>query len=356
MYKVKIMKNHIIKILLRLFKALFPKAVNSFKQGCPRILIVSTTAIGDTLWATPAILALKKRYPQSYIGLLCAPIGEQILRRNPAIDALFTFKEPLFFSFWSLRKTLLKQKFQRIYIFHASQRLVFPLCASLFAEKVVASARMNKGLDSLFECRKTPDGTHEIQRRLDLIDLPNSSRQMHIYLTKEEKESDRLSSERLHIALHAGANDAYKCWPAKNFSLLGRLLQKEFGANIYLTGNVKEMPLLKSIAQDIPGAEIISRPFREFAAFISLVDLLVTNDSGPQHLACALGTNVLAIFAPTDPAICGPVDCPHALAIRAKTICKPCLKRACPHPHCLEQITPEKLLPSCRKLIKHFDI
>ena len=83
------MKNTFIKALL----ALAPKGKNP-RSGEPRILVVSTTGVGDSLWGSPAIRALRKKHPQGYIALLTSPIGKQLFQNNPYLDEIFTLTNP----------------------------------------------------------------------------------------------------------------------------------------------------------------------------------------------------------------------------------------------------------------------
>jgi ADP-heptose:LPS heptosyltransferase len=99
---------------------------------------------------------------------------------------------------------------------------------------------------------------------------------------------------------------------------------------------------MKEIAQQIPGTHIDepNRPFRQFAALLNQMDLLISNDTGPVHLACALNRPVVAIYASTDPALCGPHLAPRAHAISRRATCDPCLKRKCRQPFCFLQSSP----------------
>src|ERR1700722_8177059 len=108
------MKNKLIIAILKLFRE---KSSHS-----NRILVVATTALGDTLWATPAIESLRKTFPNAYIAVLTSPIGEQVLRHNPWTDKIHVLKEPLLLQFLKLRKEL--GQFSDIALLHASQRLM----------------------------------------------------------------------------------------------------------------------------------------------------------------------------------------------------------------------------------------
>jgi ADP-heptose:LPS heptosyltransferase len=79
------------------------------------------------------------------------------------------------------------------------------------------------------------------------------------------------------------------------------------------------------------------------AALIEKLDLLITNDTGPMHIGFAMETPTFALFAPTDPNLCGPYKINHAVVIQKPQTCIPCLRKACASPFCMEQISLENV-------------
>jgi ADP-heptose:LPS heptosyltransferase len=328
------LKNLTIKILLFFLRPFFKKG------GKDQILIVATTALGDTLWSTPAISALRKQFPNAHLSVFTSPIGLEILKHNPNIDQFYSIKKPF---------ALLKRRFETIFIFHTSQRFVLPLC-SLLSDKIVGTMGIHKGLDPLLTHPMPQENVHEITRRLNLIQAPAAVETLSFHLTKEEMLPPR--SKGPWIALHPGSKDAFKRWPY--FADLGNLLKKNFpSCEILITGSKDEETLMQEIAHQIPEAHLDTpnRPLREFAALLNQMDLIITNDTGPLHLACALNRPVIGIYASTDPSLCGPHQAKNARIISRKPSCKPCLKRKCREPFCFLQIHPEEVLLAVRELL-----
>src|SRR5579872_5467935 len=147
------LKNKLIKLLLSFFSPRKPSGVQHF-------LIVSTTGLGDTLWATPAIRALRHSYPDAYLALLTTPLGFDVLHNNPHIDEFYIWKKPHFFSFFSLLFSLRKKNIEKIFIFHASQRAIFPLCALIQAPEIIGTEGINKGLDFILTKRTSYKPMH----------------------------------------------------------------------------------------------------------------------------------------------------------------------------------------------------
>ena len=157
------------------------------------------------------------------------------------------------------------------------------------------------------------------------------------------------------VILNPGA--AYgpaKRWPAERFAELGRLFRSRAGADILLVGSAGERELAGAIAAAVGGPvmNLAGRTsLRELAALIGLGRLFVTNDTGPMHIADALGTPILAVFGPTDPVMTGPGQARSAV-LKIDVPCWPCLYRKCPYDHrCLAGIGPEEAFEAGRRLL-----
>ena len=145
-----------------------------------------------------------------------------------------------------------------------------------------------------------------------------------------------------------------KRWPADRFAALGRLFQAKAGAEIALVGSAGEKDIARAVAGglDRPALNLTgATSLRELVALIGLARLFVTNDTGPMHIADALGTPILAIFGPTEPAVTGPVRSRSAV-LRKDVPCRPCLYRKCPYDHrCMTAIGPEEAFEAARRLL-----
>ncbi len=343
------MKNFLIKCAIRFARLLISK-----HKTADRILVVTTTALGDTLWATPAIENLRKTFPHCYLAVFTSSIGMEVLKHNPHIDRLFLLKEPLFFHFFSLCRTLYKESFDTILLFHASQRLTFPLCSLLGATRIIGTAGVNKGLDALLTHSLPKHAQHEIVRRLKIaeqIGTKSAAQIPSFFLQPYEFLPSRPGGP--WIALHPGSKDAFRRWPVKNFIQLGCRLKEAFPCEILITGTKEERGLMEELGAQIPGAHIdeSNRPLRQFAALLTQIDLLISNDTGPVHLACALNVAVISIYAASDPALYGPHTASRAKAISRRISCNPCLQRKCRQPFCFLQIGPEEVLKEAKKVL-----
>jgi heptosyltransferase II len=181
-------------------------------------------------------------------------------------------------------------------------------------------------------------------------------------VTPEEKAAaermlDKAGRDRSRplVILNPGA--AYgpaKRWPADRFASLGRLLQTRAGADILIVGSAGEKEIAGAVAAGMerPALNLAGRTsLRELVALISLGRLFVTNDTGPMHVADALGIPILAIFGPTDPVATGPGRARSAI-LKKDVPCWPCLYRKCPYDHrCMTGIGPEEAFEAGRRLL-----
>jgi heptosyltransferase-2 len=305
-----------------------------------RYLVVSTTALGDTLWATPAIESLRLSFPDAYIAVLTSSIGEQALRYNPWTDRIHLLKSP-----FHLYREL--GEYSDCIILHASQRFILPFCATLGARRIVGTSGINKGLDNLLTHPLDNSLNHQIIRRLELIEQVGAKRhtdQLSFFLQPEE----RIPKPDPFIVLHPGSKDPFRRWPAHHFVTIGRALQAQ-GYQIFVNGT--ETDLTHSIASQIPGAQTRNLSLRAFAALLSHASLLIANDTGPIHLASALKVPLIGLYTPSDPKLFGPLNVPHSLALAKPPTCTPCLKRKCRESFCFEQLRPQEVLTAAQTLL-----
>ncbi|MFA5249833.1 MAG: glycosyltransferase family 9 protein [Parachlamydiales bacterium] len=343
------LKNFLILQLVRFFKK--KNAPNRFDPASPRILVVSTTALGDTLWATALIKALKKNFPASCLAVLTSQVGREVLENNPHLDEIFSFKEPLFFHFFRLFRQLNKNKFQAVLFLHASQRLALPLVKLLQSEYLVGSKGHGKGLEKLFTHSIETGKEHELERRFNLakiIGLKTAETSLEFHF----KPPAFLLPPKPYLVFHPGSKEPFRRWPLEYYMELAEKLSGKF--TIVLIGTPQEKALLETITAKIERSiAFYQKPsLSKTAHLISQAELFIGNDSGPLHLAESLKIPSLSFFAATDPDKCGPLDPTTNLVLKAPLTCRACLKKKCLKPVCLYQIKPQKAYIKSLELIK----
>ena len=350
-------KNHLIKAAVSLLK---PHTPNSGEEK--RFLILSTTGLGDTLWGTPALRALRESFKASYIGVVTSEVGGALLKHNRNSDELFVITDPLARSLVPLYRKLKAKKITHILHFHTSQRAMLPLAALLGAQAIIGTQGINKGLDCFLThpIANTP-AVHEIQRRLDIVaqvGAQASDPSMQLFLSPEDEQMADTFLRGLHlppdlplIALHPGSKDPFKQWPPSHFIALGNQLVQNLGCRILVTGTASEKSLVNEIASQIEGAFAATHlPLLGAAALIKRMRMMISNDTGPMHLAFAQNIPTIGLFTPTDPKLCGPYFALSARLIEKKPTCLPCLRKKCREPFCLLQIGVQEVYDVAWKL------
>lgn len=303
------------------------------------------------------------RYPSAYIGLLTTSIGANIFQNNPYVDEIFIIENPVLPWLFRIAKVLKKRVIDTALIFHVSQRPIIPFCHWIGAKEIIGTKGLCKGLDDLLTKALPPKREHEIARRLAIVSeagaLPQSSA-MELFLTDEHErkvehflQDHNIPAYLPIVGLHPGAKDLFKQWSPEGFIEVGKRLTDEQGYQIIVTGNQAEKALVTQIANSIPNAIAVHGQLniQELAALQKRMKLLITNDTGPMHLASAVGTPLLALFGPTDPIFCGPAPNPNTQLITISPTCTPCFKKQCREPFCLLQITPDKVFSSALEIL-----
>lgn len=342
--KINFFKNILLEFFVKILRYFIEQHTTQ-----ERILVVSTTGLGDTLWGTPSIRSLREHYPKGYIAVLTSPIGKELLENNPYINDLFLVKKPIITSLISLYSKLKEKKFSHILIFHSSQRIILPFVYLLGAKKIIGTEGSIKGLDSLITHLLPKKPQHEIIRRLDivaaLIGKKPAYYQLEISLDSQDKKNVLPLMSHFQdctypcILLHPGSKDRFKRWPSSHFIALGKLLQAQHKCRLFVSGNQSEKELVLQIAANIPDStSLIDLPLKTFAAFMQNMDLMICSDTGPMHIGFSVNTPTVALFCPTNPHICGPYAVKNYALIVKKKTCSPCLQKKCINPFCMLQI------------------
>ncbi|HMK56239.1 MAG TPA: glycosyltransferase family 9 protein [Dissulfurispiraceae bacterium] len=326
--------------------------------------MVSTTGVGDTLWGTPAIDALRRTYPDSYIGILTNPLGADILKGNPAINEVFVFKRGIsgIIKLPFLIRALRNRRLGSVFIFHASDRIIWPIIALSCASEITGFEGQSKGLDYILtKIISVQAPLHGVDNRFRMLadaGVDRHDETMSLYLAEEDRhEADAflkkngIASSELLIGIHPGAQKPFKCWPAARYAEVSKGLQDRY--RIVITGNAAEKELADRVISGIRGAVSAAGQLslRGTAALIKKMSLFITNDTGPMHMASALKTPVIAIFGPTDPRLCGPCNAESATVIKAEKTCSLCIGKNCENPVCLEQITACGVIDAAKSIL-----
>ncbi len=350
-----------------------------------RVLCIRLDSLGDVLMTTPAFHALRSVPNVEHITLLTSPAGVEVGNLVPDIDEVWSAEvawlkhTPVRASpthDWQLVNRIAAADFDACVIFTVNTQSSLPsaMCCYLAGIPLrLAYCRENpyQLLSHWVRDLETPDTTvHEVVRQLELvrsIGAIAAQDQLRIHVRPKTLDAmcGRLRShglgakdhqargfgDRKWCVVHPGATAASRRYPAESYAEVAIHLEK-LGFRILLTGKEAESQLLRSIAARCDGATEWAGEMKveELAALIQLAPLLLTNNTGPAHLAAAVGTPVVDLYALTNLQ-----HTPWRVPQRVLSFdvpCRNCLKSFCPELHhaCLRRIEPEMVVQAVIEL------
>ncbi len=334
------------------------------KKGNPKNIIVRMPNwIGDLVMATPILADLKAAYPDASLTVMCKkPLGD-LLIKDSHIDEIFSFSCPSgFFRRLGNRSVieklrvgkydlgiLLTNSFSSAWWFwqgRVKERLGFARDGRgfLLTMPVKTDKKKDRHLTHIYKSLLSPLGIEPSNTSpklyLDDEELANAKEQLSKYGVKEKI-----------VGINPGAAfGEAKCWLPGRFQAVAKDLISD-GYTVLFFGDQKGKQLIDSICRELPSDVINlagSTSLRELMAYLKLCDVLLTNDSGPMHMAVALGVEVIALFGSTSAIYTGPF--PHGTVIQKPVKCSPCFKRTCPIDfRCMKQIEANEVLQKIKK-------
>lgn len=356
----------------------------------PRILIIKLATLGDLLLATPALRALRLRYPSARIDLLTTPAAAPILADSPLVDHLYTLNKytfdtprsllrqpwrllPVLLQLARLRRTSYDAVLLPHHLTLSFGRLKYRLMLMALGARLTAGLDNGEGgfldlrvPDNGFGARHEAEYFQEVAQAID-AQLPPGERGIHLAdLGWHDVCAPPASHPREAaplIALHPGSGgySLARRWPIDRYAELGRRLHEDYHARLLLIGGPEERPLVQSLldllghpdwVEDATGAHTP----HQLAVRLSECALFVGNDSFPMHLAATVSIPTVAIFGPSNAQAWGPYtpDAPARARIVRRTdlACMPCIYRGhalgtpqgCPPRPCLTELSVASVL------------
>ena len=289
-----------------------------------RILVIKLDHLGDVLLATPVFSNLRRAYPNAKLHALTGAWSRVVLERHPDVNRVVEYNSPPFCRTGqptSLRETfklyrqLRRQKYDLMVDLRSDWRIVWFVFGRLTPKRFSRAALQveNKLGFAQFS------GPHETTRNLDVLrqaDIPTPVQTAIFSVTTEDKKwtSDLLATyqvERQHplIAIHPGSPIALKRWLPERYAELADWLIAQKRAQILFVGVEDEIPIITEIQARMQGASINiagKTTLTQLASILQACNVFIGNDSGPMHLAAAVGTQTIGLYGPGDPTRFGP--------------------------------------------------
>jgi len=344
---------------------------------------VKPSSLGDVVHTLPLVHAIKRNYPSSHIKWIVQKSFTGILSADPAVDEIIPISIPstsdphatrgaLFSAFAAtvrelrqIRRRLTEDPCDLVLDLHASFRSGLLGLANPDGLRVgFAGARELNAFFQKVLVNPEPRKPHAVDQNLafaEFLGLVPRLEDFRVVIDPEARESVRLfldqrgvgDADRI-IYANPGARWATKLWTEEGWARLADLLTAEAGARVIFAGGPDDVPLIESIIVRMNERAINTGgrfSLAEAAALLELSDVYVGVDSGPMHIAAFVGTRVVALFGPTDPAKVGPYGHGHKIVRREDLDCLACRKRACSDRKCLEGIGPEKVFDAVVRMM-----
>ena len=352
-------------------------------QRVRRVLVVRLDNLGDVLVTTPAIHAVRTALPDVEITLLASPVGAQVGRLNPDIDDVIVYEAPWIDPWQQLPhaparelamvERLRADRFDAGIIFTSYRQSALPAAYLLYLAGI--PLRLGSSLDAAGSLLTTRHKhverlVHEVERNLELVGqvgISPAERELVLRVPEAAKhhaaalrgEFDPASGDRRPlVVVHPGCSMPARTYPAECYVEAIESLVAALGVTVALTGSESECELTNRIVAALDPAtrtrvrDLAGRlTFPELCGLIEAADLVVTNNTGPMHIAAATRTPVIALFALTNPPEqWGPWRVPHRL-LNHDVACRICYSRVCPHhQECLRAVTPAEIVAAAREL------
>jgi heptosyltransferase-2 len=339
-----------------------------------KILIIRLSSLGDVVLTTPVIKSLKQRFPQAQIFFLTKSRYLDLLKNDSHVFSIIGFdpqdKHRGISGFLELIRQLRTFKFDLLVDLHANLRS-FLIRHLLKAEIKIKydkrwltrfvsvyfkflGARPNATIDSYLET-------------LERIGVSPSERRPRIFLDQKSEDfaddfliEKKIEKDDIVVGVHPGARWETKRWDEERFAQVCHILNRKPGLKIILFGDQRDQEVIERIrpdAEDEGVFKAVNLPLNEFMSLINRCDCFVTNDSGPMHIASALGVPVVAIFGPTHPNLgFSPIGSANVV-LTANVECSPCSlhgEKKCHKKsrYCMDLIEPEMVTEAIEGLLQ----
>jgi heptosyltransferase-1 len=344
------------------------------------ILIVKLSAIGDVIHTLPALNAVRNYCPEANITWLVEEDAASLVIGHRALNRVIVSKRKRWLK--ALRSLSLLSTIKEVHGFIKVLRdtrydMILDFQALLKSGILIALARgqrkigFGKGLEHMehsyiFLNERIPAVDMEIHALtrgmmlLNAIGIPTNEVEYKLPVSNDDWEKvDELIKRhgligvKILIAINPVAKWESKLWPKERFARLADMIIDKYDARIVFTGGPEDRPTIQDVmsamkrrALNLAGQTTL----KMLAALYEKTALVISTDTGPMHLAAAMGTPVVAIFGPTAPWRTGPYGSGHRV-VRADSECSPCFKRQCETIDCMHQISVDQVFDAVSKII-----
>lgn len=335
----------------------------------PRILLIKLSSLGDVIHTLPTLEALRSLYPEGRLTWLVEDTYAPVLAGHPALDEVWPLTRPRLGNSGFLENIrgvlqtagrLREKPFVLVIDLQGLLKSAFWVALARGERKLGYNHTREFSYLALTERLPPFDPeAHAVWRYLNMarhLGAPAMPPRFRLGLRPPEDLSHLLPDAGRPLAvLHPGARWPTKLWPAAHWAQLAEWLLRQKSFQVVITGSPGDRQSVEEIVAraEVPLLNLAGRTsLAELAALLRQARLAVTTDTGPMHLAAALGTPVVALFGPTAPWRTGPFGYGHEV-VRLLLPCSPCFRRRCPKPRCLTELPVSSAQEAVEKILVH---
>jgi heptosyltransferase-2 len=342
-----------------------------------KIMVRTPNWIGDAVMSLPALDALRARFPEAETVLVAKPWVSEVYQGNPAVSRVIVYDsegEHRGRGFRKLVRSLREEQFDAAILFQNAFHAAWMAWQARIPIRIGYARDGRSAL--LREAVEVPSPAaigHQVYYYLHLlfragvIDKFEPIHEIRVDLTDSEKQwASRqlkalgLGGPRFLVGLNPGASfGPAKRWLPDRYADLADRLISALQADVLIFGSDAENTLAEAVAckmEHTPSLVAGQTTLRQLMSLLAQCHLVVTNDSGPMHLAAALGVPVVAIFGSTNERATGPLG-PRVRVVKRQVACSPCGLRECPIDfRCMTSVTVEDVFTTALELVKQWGI
>ena len=289
-----------------------------------KILIVKPSSLGDVIMTLPALSAIRRSYPDATISWLIRPEFSDLIRGNPYLDEIINFdrkflakavyKPSALAAIFELIKKLRRSKFDVVFDFQGLFRTAS--LSFLSGSPVRYGLSNSREFAPLFYTHKAPvdpNRHHIVEMFMDMLEFAGIAAKKVEFTLPIDSDAegyalDILRSSGVEAGQYAvfipGSAHKDKCWPAENYSRMAEKIDNELGVKIVATGSASEAAIIENIKSKT-NVEILNLAgktnLRQLIYVVKGARLVVSNDTGPGHIAAIMGRPMVMIFGWSNP-------------------------------------------------------
>lgn len=335
-----------------------------------RILIFNVNWLGDVLFSTAVIRNIRRNYPDGFIACIIPSRCYPALKDNPHLDEVIIFDEEDrhkgFLAQMGFIRSLKAKRFDTVFLLHRSFSRALICRLAGIAQRVGYRTKKRGFLLTKKIPAPKKDALHRIDYYLNIIEkagLKVEDRYLEFFINDEDSDfvdgflhKQGVEPGELLIAINPGGNWLPKRWPKEYWAESADRLICEFKARVIITGSRQDLYLAQRIKESMKEEPLMASGVfnvKQLAALCKRVDLFISADTGPLHIANAVGAKkIIALFGPTSPEITGPYPLKNVAVLQKGAGCKiPCYQVHCKDNRCMKAITPEDVIEKIKSLL-----